>query len=60
MAVRFECPEQGELVERGPVGTPDAASNDDFRFLAVGLPPEIERLKQAGRLTEAVRAIVLN
>lgn len=56
MAVRFEYPEQGELVERGPVGTPDAASNDDFRFLAVGLPPEIERLKQAGRLTEAVRA----
>ena len=48
MAVRFEYPEQGELVERGPVGTPDAASNDDFRFLAVGLPPETSASSRRG------------
>lgn len=56
MAVVTECPERGKLVEKGPVGTNDSVSNDDYRFLAVGLPAEVERLKQAGRLREAIEA----
>ncbi len=56
MAVRFEYPEAGKLVEKGPVGSADAVSNDDFRFLALGLPAEIDRLKQAGYLRQAICA----
>lgn len=56
MAVRTEWPEEGKLVVDGPVGCADEVSNDDYRFLVVGLPAEIERLKQAGYLREAVHA----
>lgn len=53
MAVETVYPEAGELVCEGPVGCTDEVSNDDFRYLDIGLPPEIARLKAAGHLTEA-------
>lgn len=56
MTVLTESPEQGKLVTKGPVGSPDAVSNNDYRFLALGLPAEIDRLKQAGHLREAIHA----
>ena len=33
------------------------ATNDDFRHLDDGLPPEIQRLKDAGQLKRAIRLI---
>ena len=56
MAVKTEWPEEGKLVVNGPVGCADEVSNDDYRFLAVGLPAEVERLKQAGYLDAAMKA----
>lgn len=53
VAVETVYPEAGELVCEGPVGCTDEVSNDDFRYLDIGLPPEIARLKAAGHLTEA-------
>ena len=53
MSVSSTYPERG-LVAKGPVGCTDEVSNDDYRFLAVGLPAEVDRLKQAGRLGEAI------
>lgn len=46
-------PETGEVCVSGPVGSADAVRNDDYRFLHVGLPVEVDRLKQAGYYDEA-------
>lgn len=53
MAVRFTYPDKEELVVEGPVGCTDVVSNDDYRYLDVGLPAEVARLKAAGYLEEA-------
>lgn len=55
MEVKTEYPQHGALVVDGPVGTTDEVSNDDYRHLDVGLPPEVARLKAAG-LLDAARA----
>ncbi len=56
MKVKTEYPAADELVMAGPVGCTDVVTNDDYRHLAQGLPPEIARLKAAGRLKEACAA----
>ena len=56
MTVRTVWPEEGELVTEGPVGCKDEVSNADYPFLIIGLPAEVERLKQAGYLNEAIKA----
>lgn len=53
MVVETVYPAAGELVCAGPVGCADDVANEDFRFLDVGLPPEIARLKAAGHLEAA-------
>ena len=50
MVVETVYPAAGELVCAVPVGCADDVENEDFRFLDVGLPPEIARLKAAGHL----------
>ena len=52
----YRIPHDGRVVAEGPVGCLDEVSNDDFRFLDMGLPAEIARLKAAGRLNEAIAA----
>ena len=52
----YRIPHDGRVVTGGPVGCFDEISNDDFRFLDVGLPSEIARLKSAGYLEQAVAA----
>ncbi|OUP07678.1 transglutaminase-like domain-containing protein [Collinsella sp. An2] len=54
MAIVCNYPDKDELVDVGPVGSTDDVSNDDYRYLDVGLPPEIARLKAAGHLDEAI------
>ena len=56
MKVKTEYPAADELIVAGPVGCTDVVANDDYRQLAQGLPPEIARLKAAGRLKEACAA----
>ena len=50
MAVINVLPSDGKVIDEGPVGCSVDVCNDDFRFLDVGLPPEILRLKDAGLL----------
>ena len=50
MAVINVLPSDGKVIDEGPVGCSVDVCNDDFRFLDVGLPPEILRLKDAGYL----------
>lgn len=59
MAIKTVMPEEGRLVSCGPVGCSDEVSNDDYRFLDVGLPAEIERFKAAGHLQEAREACLV-
>ena len=56
MAVQTVWPEEGKLVTSGPVGCTDEVSNADYPYLVIGLPPEVERLKAAGHLTQAIEA----
>ncbi len=49
-------PRNGSVVGKGPVGCADGAANKDYRYLDVGLPLEIARLKAAGFLDRAVEA----
>ena len=46
MAVVNVLPSDGKVIDEGPVGCSVDVCNDDFRFLDVGLPPEILRLKE--------------
>ena len=48
---------EDELAVEGPVGSPDDVATADYASLNVGLPAEVARLKAAGRLSEAIRAI---
>ena len=43
MAVINVLPSDGKVIDEGPVGCSVDVCNDDFRFLDVGLPPEILR-----------------
>ena len=52
----YRIPHDGRVSTEGPVGCFDEVSNDDFRYLDVGLPTEIARLKAAGHLDEAIAA----
>ena len=54
MAVINVLPSDGKVIDEGPVGCSIDVCNDDFRFLDVGLPPEILRLKDAGYLSQAI------
>ena len=56
MAVVNVLPSDGKVIDEGPVGCSVDVCNDDFRFLDVGLPPEILRLKDAGYLSQAIEA----
>ena len=56
MAVINVLPSEGKVIDEGPVGCSVDVCNDDFRFLDVGLPPEILRLKDAGYLSQAIEA----
>ena len=56
MAVINVLPSDGKVIDEGPVGCSVDVCNDDFRFLDVGLPPEILRLKDAGYLSQAIEA----
>lgn len=56
MAVINVLPSDGKVIDEGPVGCSVDVCNDDFRFLDIGLPPEILRLKDAGYLSQAIEA----
>ena len=56
MAVINVLPSDGKVIDEGPVGCSVDVCNGDFRFLDVGLPPEILRLKDAGYLSQAIEA----
>ena len=56
MAIKTVSPDAGELRREGPVGSFDVVENGDYRCLDIGLPQEIERLKQHGALEAARRA----
>ncbi len=56
MAVVKVLPSDGKVIDEGPVGCSVDVCNDDFRFLDIGLPPEILRLKDAGYLSQAIEA----
>ena len=56
MAVINVLPSDGKVIDEGPVGCSVDVCCDDFRYLDIGLPPEILRLKDAGYLTQAVAA----
>ncbi|MFR7732586.1 MAG: hypothetical protein ACLU7D_03975 [Collinsella sp.] len=56
MAVINVLPSDGKVIDEGPVGCSVDVCNDDFRFLDVGLPPEILRLKDARYLSQAIEA----
>ena len=51
----IQCRYEAEVV-KGPVGCTDEVSNEDYRYLDIGLPPEAARLKAAGRLDAATAA----
>lgn len=53
MSVKTVLPADGVVAVEGPLGDEDGARNGDYRFLDVGLPAEIARLKALGRLDEA-------
>ena len=57
MAVVNVLPSDGKVIDEGPVGCSVDVCNDDFRFLDVGLPPEILRLKDAGYLSQAIEGL---
>ena len=59
MAVINVLPSDGKVIDEGPVGCSVDVCNDDFRFLDVGLPPEILRLKDAGYLSQAIATAYL-
>lgn len=48
MAVINVLPSDGKVIDEGPVGCSVDVCCDDFRFLDVGLPPEILRLRMRG------------
>ena len=52
----YRIPHDGAVVADGPVGCFDEVSNSDFRYLDVGLPAEIARLKTSGHLDRAIAA----
>ena len=56
MTIKTTSPSAGSLRTEGPVGSPDEVENDDYRYLDIGLPQEIERLKQTGRIAAAREA----
>ena len=56
MTVKTVSPEGRDVVRCGPVGSTDPARNGDYRFLGLGLPVEIARLKELGRIDEAREA----
>ena len=58
MAVINVLPSDGKVIDEGPVGCSVDVCNDDFRFLDVGLPPEILRLKDAGYLSQAIDCLL--
>ncbi len=55
--VMFRYPEDGQVTCTAPVGWDADVSNADLRMIGLGLPAEVERLRAAGRLSEAVAAI---
>ena len=56
MTVKTVSPEGRDVVRCGPVGSTDPARNGDYRFLDLGLPVEIARLKELGCIDEAREA----
>lgn len=53
MTIKTTSPAAGVLKTDGPVGSFDEVENGDYRYLDVGLPQEIERLKQVGSIDSA-------
>ncbi len=49
-------PKDENVIQDGQVGCALEVSSDDFRYLSVGLPPEIARLKAAGYLDRAIES----
>lgn len=56
MEVKTVYPPDRAVVVSDAPGATDGARNGDYRFLDIGLPAEIARLKAVGRLREAQRA----
>lgn len=56
MSVKTVLPADGVVAVEVPWGDEDGARNGDYRFLDVGLPAEIARLKAIGRLDAACAA----
>ena len=57
MTIKTTSPSAGSLRTEGQVGSPDEVENDDYRYLDIGLPQEIERLKQTGRERSMLKAV---
>ena len=56
MMIKTVSPESDVLRREGPVGSFDEVENGDYRYLDIGLPQEIERLKEHGSIDAARRA----
>lgn len=56
MAIKTVSPDADALRHEGPVGSFDVVKNGDYRYLDIGLPQEIERLKQCGSIEAARQA----
>lgn len=56
MGLKTVSPEDGEFVASAPVGCAEVVQNSDYRYLDVGLPPEVMRLKESGCIEAAREA----
>lgn len=59
MAIKMSSPEGRDVVRVAPVGAAGPARNGDYRYLDVGLPAEVARLKETGAI-DAARAACLD